>query len=40
MGGVGWDKGSPEKASDGGLERKKVTDGGADGRSPMGKMWT
>jgi hypothetical protein len=43
MGGVAWNGGSLEQACDGGaLGRKKVTNGSADGKSPMGKVrtWT
>jgi hypothetical protein len=39
MGGIGWNGGSPEQACDGGgLEREKVTSGGADRRSPTEKL--
>jgi hypothetical protein len=41
MGSVGWNKGSPEQACNGGrLGREKVTGGGADGRSLTEKVWT
>jgi hypothetical protein len=41
MGGVGWNRGSPEQACNSGrFAWVKVTDGGADGRSPTEKVWT
>jgi hypothetical protein len=41
MGDVGWNGGSPKQAcDDGGLVWEKVTDGVADGRSLMEKVWT